>query len=599
MGGICLGCGAVVDQAGDTGGCPECGQPVMKRETHLRLSLGFAEQENEGNSSAMPPEVAKAAQQPQNSFAGRFILVRKIGGGGMGWVWKAWEIPLARFVAIKFLKVPSGEDLVRFEREARLAAALDHPNIVPVYEFGQSRGECYLVMKFIDGSPLDRGSLEGPELLKVMIPVCQAVHHAHESGVIHRDVKPQNIMLTTDGWPFVLDFGLAKNVEASADVSVSGMAMGTPPYMSPEQAAGRRDQIDRRSDVYGLGATLYALVAGRPPFQADTPMEVLLKVLNEEVVPPRRLRPAVPAAMETIILKALEKNPEHRYATAGDLAEDLGRLFSGKTILARPPRRRLIPRIVRQNPLVSAILSAAFLAIGATLYLSGSGSADPAETARQKWWEEFRVARTDVMKNASRLETLMKRAPDLTDAETRDAAQWYRDQAALGEGKIQAIEDKGRSAWPEKREEARRLAEGARTMEGVLRGLTGEFAAVRETLGRQAERAERIAAFPGLITLRIHVFPYAALRSMKAGERWFIREGRVENPEFGTPVEPDLSTPVVIQQLRIDDYDVELVHPELGLRKLSLRKDEMRHEREFRLEGDMSAGGILKLSLQP
>src|SRR4030095_14900611 len=196
------------------------------------------------------------------------------------------------------------------------------------YDFGRAEGQFYLAMRFIDGTSLEVAELDEARLIEVMISVCRAVHSAHESGVIHRDLKPANVMLSAEGRPMVLDFGLAKTVEGSVDGAVSGMVMATPPYMPPEQALGRKENIDRRSDVYGLGAILYAMVAGRPPFEAGSPMEILMKVVNDDLVAPRRHNPELSAPLETIILKALEKKPDHRYSTASELADDRERLAS-------------------------------------------------------------------------------------------------------------------------------------------------------------------------------------------------------------------------------------------------------------------------------
>lgn len=613
--GICLGCGAVVDQIAPSGACGGCGQPVMRREARFRLGLGTLEAEPAPTPQARPPEVEEAARQPENLFAEKYVLVQRIGGGGMGWVWKAWEDPLARYVAIKFLRVPSGEDILRFEREARLAAALSHPNIVPIYEFGRSKGEYYLVMKLIDGPSLDAAGLGGADLVKAMIPVCRAVDHAHKAGVIHRDLKPQNVMLTSEGWPYVLDFGLAKNVDAGKELSQSGMAVGTPPYMSPEQAQGRRDLIDRRSDVYALGATLYALVTGRPPFEGATPMEVLLKVIKEEVTPPRHVKAETPPMLEAIILKALEKDPARRYATASDLAEDLRRLSTGETVVARPPRRRLVPRLVRQNPGVAASLGVAVAAIGVALALFAarpSGGAappppNPIDGSRGEWLREFSQARMEFRvgerpdeTRTSALLALMKKAPAVLGRDTGDLVQWFREQAALGGERVRSLEERGRAVWPEKRDEAERLAAWALGLQALLEaGLPEEAATTGATFRDLSSRATRIARFRGLATLRVHVFPSARLQSMKAGERWFIREGAVLDRTMGTPLEEDLSCPVVLRALEIEDYEVELVHPDLGTRTMSIRKDQMEHGKEYWLRGSMAAGGTLRLSSEP
>jgi hypothetical protein len=364
---------------------------------------------------------------------------------------------------------------------------------------------------------------------------------------------------------------------------------------------GQRDRIDRRSDVYSLGATIYFMVTRHAPFEAEGAMETLMKVVKEEVAAPRRINPAVSPALEAILLKCLERDSARRYPTVADLAADLRRLSAGETVLARTPRRRWVPRFLRQNPVISSSLSVAALAIAAAIYFTGSAP-DPAETARREWWDQFRSARADFGPGESpkaALGDLLARAPRALGPDTRELLQWFKDQALLGESPIAALENEDRGRWPGLTERARRLAQWARTMQSFLKELPGEFAGPGESFGKLAGRAERIASFPGMITLRIHVFPFASLRSLKAGDRWFIRDGKLEDPGFGALVGTNLGSPLVVQQFEINDYDLELAHPELGLRKVSLRREQMAHGGNYRLEGDMAAEGRLQLSREP
>jgi WD40 repeat protein/tRNA A-37 threonylcarbamoyl transferase component Bud32 len=276
-------------------------------------------------------------------YFGDYELLEEIGRGGMGVVYKARQVSLNRVVAVKMIlagQLASEDDVKRFHTEAEAAANLDHPGIVPIYEVGQHEGMHYFSMGFIDGQSLAakvaRGPLEPREAATLVRTVAEAVHYAHQKDVIHRDLKPANILLDREGHPRITDFGLAKRVTDESDLTATGQVLGTPSYMPPEQAAGKVDRIRPVSDVYALGAVLYTLVTGRPPFQAANPLDTLLQVLEQEPVPPRQLNARVPRDLETIALKCLEKNPQRRYTTAQDLADELESYLLGKPIQARP-----------------------------------------------------------------------------------------------------------------------------------------------------------------------------------------------------------------------------------------------------------------------
>ena len=242
----------------------------------------------------------------------------------MGVVFLARQISLNRPVALKMIlagQLANDTDVKRFYTEAEAAANLDHPGIVPIYEVGQHDGQHYFSMGFVEGQSLSQRLAEGPlpprEAAGLMVKVAEAIDYAHRRGVIHRDLKPGNILLDKNGNPRVTDFGLAKKLEGDSGLTGSGQIMGTPSYMPPEQAGGKRGEIGPAADVYALGATLYALVTGRPPFQAATPMDTVIQVISDEPVPPRRLNPSSDRDIETICLKCLEKEPGRRYAGAG------------------------------------------------------------------------------------------------------------------------------------------------------------------------------------------------------------------------------------------------------------------------------------------
>jgi serine/threonine-protein kinase len=273
---------------------------------------------------------------------GDYELVEELGRGGMGVVYKARQASLDRVVALKMIlrgAMPSPADLARFRTEAESAARLDHPAIVPIYEVGQHEGQPFFTMKFVAGTTLARRLADGPipprEAAELLAPICRAVHFAHERGVLHRDLKPSNILIDDEGRPHVSDFGLAKRVETPHDLTVSGAVLGTPSYMAPEQAAGTRGKLGRESDVYSLGTILYQMLTGRPPFQAASPVETLLMVMEQEPLPPRLLNPRADRELEMIALKCLQKPRELRYASAAALADDLDAYLADEPTAAR------------------------------------------------------------------------------------------------------------------------------------------------------------------------------------------------------------------------------------------------------------------------
>lgn len=278
-------------------------------------------------------------------YFGDFVLFDEIGRGGMGVVYSAQQTKLDRPVALKVLhsEFASGDaGMHRLRIEAEAAAKLDHPNIVPIYEFGEHEGHPYLAMQLVEGESLaERIKRLGPNLGAInaatfLVKIAHAVHHAHQRGVLHRDLKPGNILLDETGEPHLIDFGLAKCLEQDSGMTQTGAFLGTPAYASPEQAAGQNKSITTASDVYSLGAVLYALLTGQPPFAGASPAETIERVRNSSPRRPCAARPEVPGDLEVICLKCLEKEPARRYLSALELAEDLERFLAGKPILARP-----------------------------------------------------------------------------------------------------------------------------------------------------------------------------------------------------------------------------------------------------------------------
>jgi tetratricopeptide (TPR) repeat protein/tRNA A-37 threonylcarbamoyl transferase component Bud32 len=272
---------------------------------------------------------------------GDYELFQEIGRGGMGIVYKARQRSLNRLVALKMIRPgDAAADIQRFRNEAETIALLDHPHIVPVYEVGEQEGQLYFSMKLIEGGSLaDRLGefMSAPRTAaELMVKVARAVHHAHQRGILHRDLKPSNVLLDGSAQPYVTDFGLAKRVESQANLTDSGALVGTPSYMSPEQAAGKKVPLTTATDVYGLGTILYTLLTGVPPFQAETRLDTLLLVREHEPELLRQKNRRVDKDLETVCLHCLQKDPRRRYASAESLANDLSQWLSGEPILARP-----------------------------------------------------------------------------------------------------------------------------------------------------------------------------------------------------------------------------------------------------------------------
>jgi eukaryotic-like serine/threonine-protein kinase len=280
---------------------------------------------------------------PERTTFGDYELIVEIARGGMGVVYKARQTTLNRIVALKMIlagRLAGEDDLHRFRTEAEAAAKLQHTNIVAVHEVGEIHGQHYFSMEYIDGDTLSRrvakGSLPSRVAARYVRQIARAVHYAHRQGVLHRDLKPSNILIDCEDEPHVTDFGLAKRLDGDpAGQTATGSVLGTPSYMAPEQAGGRIKEQGPWTDVYGLGAVLYELVTGRPPFKAESPLDTLMQVLHNEPVPPRLLNPKIDHDLETICLKCLQKDPHRRYSTAEALAEDLQRYLNGDTVQAR------------------------------------------------------------------------------------------------------------------------------------------------------------------------------------------------------------------------------------------------------------------------
>lgn len=294
---------------------------------------------------------------------GDYVLEQVLGRGGMGVVYLAYQVQLERRVALKMIRsgcFASGDEVNRFYTEARSAASLTHPNIVTVYHCGEIDGHHFFAMDFIPGTDLSKLLEAGPmaprEAVRYVRDVARAIDYAHDQGVVHRDLKPANVLIDETDAVVVTDFGLAKQMDSDQNLTATGAALGTPSYMSPEQAAGKSEEQGTTTDVYAIGAILYALLTGKPPFQGETVLQTLMQVIHRTAPTVRQSHPNIHVDLDTIVTKCLEKSPSRRYPSARELAEDLDRFYHGVPIQARPPSLpRRIKHWLTHVPLVAAI----------------------------------------------------------------------------------------------------------------------------------------------------------------------------------------------------------------------------------------------------
>src|SRR5262249_21552924 len=382
---VCRKCGAKIFSDAPRGLCTAC---VL--ETALGLfpdavaggdlsAVASAKADDPGSEDEAFCDQANAAHSKQAVSAatmlgelGDYELLDEIGRGGQGVVFRARQKSLNRTVALKVISLgqwASKAHLKRFRREAEAAASLDHPSIVPIYEVGERDGSCYFSMKFVEGGQLDEVVRRTPmsirKAVELIAKVAGTVHYAHEHGILHRDIKPGNILLDAKGEPHLTDFGLARLVETESTMTRTLEVLGTPSYMAPEQAMGKNAEVSSATDVYGLGAVFYQLLTGQPPFAGGATYETIKLLLDTEPKQPRLINPKIDRDLTTICLKCLEKDPKRRYSSALALAEDLERWLRHEPIQARHngvfTRGR---KWVQRNP-SSALLAACLVTLAA------------------------------------------------------------------------------------------------------------------------------------------------------------------------------------------------------------------------------------------
>jgi WD40 repeat protein len=391
------------------------------REQTTALPAGGHRPANEGQRDGLPAVPG-------------YEILDEVGRGGMGVVYRARHEGLNRLVALKMIR-PGGdlEERARFKLEAEAVARLQHPNIVQIFEVGEADGRPYCALEFADGGSLAQKLAARPlpprEAARLVEALAGAMQLAHSRNIVHRDLKPANVLLTADGVPKITDFGLARHLDSDRGLTQTGAVVGTPSYMAPEQASGRRQDVGSAADVYALGAVLYECLTGRPPFQGATVLETLDQVRHQEPVPPSRLQPKTPRDLETICLKCLRKQPEQRYASAAALAEDLRRWQAGEPITARPVGRvERAVKWVRRNPVVAGLLALLLLATA-----SGAGGIYLRYQEVQKQAEEDRERAQELQKALGERDTALGNATAEGQAKTEALENLKQEQIRVQE----------------------------------------------------------------------------------------------------------------------------------------------------------------------
>ncbi|MCP4896916.1 MAG: protein kinase [bacterium] len=462
------------------------------------------------DAAALRP-LADVTDDPAIATWDRYRIKECLGRGGMGSVYRAHDLQLDRDVAIKFLHRRDPDVVRRFWREARSQAQADHENICQVYEVGEHAGHVFIAMQLVEGQSLMEAGLfmTLEERVRVMIAVCRAVHAAHQRSLIHRDLKPANVMVeqTARGWrPFVLDFGIARDLR-NDDLTETGTVMGTMAYISPEQARGVVTELDARSDVYGLGATMYTLFAGTPPFAQSEGADTLWRIAHEDIHPLRQREPSVPKDIDTIVMKCLEKEPERRYQSARQVADDLERFITGDPILAQPPTISYrIKKWTRKNNRLATVVATALVALsimGAVAIKTRLDSSKRATLAHQLGQEVREMETTTLLSamlpthNRSAEVDALRQRLERIESETEELGSFARGPAshALGNGYL-LLDDYTRAvhhlqtAWNEGYQEPADAYALGRAYGGKYQQALEELRQVEDPQTRESQQAE-------------------------------------------------------------------------------------------------------------
>ncbi len=382
--------------------------------------------------SASPSAVPPPPTPPVLPAVPGYEILGELGRGGMGVVYQARHLALGRVVALKMILAGAfagPEEIERLRKEAEALGRLQHPNVVQIFEVGEIAGRPYFALEYVEGGALDRklaGAPQPPKEAAALVEtLARAVHAAHQKRIVHRDIKPANVLLTADGTPKITDFGLAKRLDEEGRTA-SGAVLGTPSYMAPEQARGRSGEVGPAADVYALGAVLYQMLTGRPPFRAESPVDTMLQVLTLDPPPVRQLRPDAPRDLETICLTCLNKEPRRRYATALALAEDLRRFLDHRPITVR--RVGAVERLALWAQRRPAAAAAVGLLVLAAALGAGGGAA--------VWfWRRAEEARGQAVASFNRAETEKTKADEAAGeaVEQRKQAEAERGKAVLAQ----------------------------------------------------------------------------------------------------------------------------------------------------------------------